>query len=442
MTMRAILISSLFLGSTAVAQPLSVAVEEGLRTNPGLAAETARVEAAAEAIAAARAAGRPNVQLSGQSSYGTGTFDPGPDAEMALGQFFGPGGDGEMGPDIGELLGTDGGRVTSRAELAVTQPVFTGFRILNGIREAEAAVAGARARLEGARQGYAFRIVDAYLTVVSAEAEIRAVSKSTESLTQAARAAQISFEAGQATRTDVAIAQSRLSAVQAQLAAAQARAIAARQNFAVLGGETIVQFDLPAMPLNVPVTADDALGLAMANHPELQAVLSERNSAAAAVKGAKAGRSPQVQLRGSLSYADGQFFDDDRSENATIAAQVSVPLFEGGAIRSRVRAAEADARAARFAQSDAQRRVAAEVRSAWASHRAAEQSAVAAAARLEAAELAWRGVQLEREVGQRSVLDVLRVEEDLLAAQVADINAKAGVVRASWRLALATGTIS
>lgn len=443
MGLRALLFGTAMalISAPLAAQPLEVAVREGLRTNPALMAETARVEAAAEAIAQARAQGLPTVELSGSTSYGVGSYEPGDDAEEALGSFFGPGGAGEMGPDVGELLGTDDGRVTSQAEIAITQPIFTGLQITNGIREAQASVAAAKERLAGARQSYAYRIVDAYLKVVSAEAEIRAVAKSNESLTQAQRATRVSFDTGQSTRTDVALADSRLAAVKAQMAAAQAEAIAARQNFAVLGGEGIANFTLPETPLPVPSSADEAVDMALANHPELAAVRADEKAAAAALRGAKGARSPKVQVRGSYSYSDGQFFDDDRAENATIAAQVSVPIFEGGAISSGVRQAEAQKRAARFAGTDTLRRVTANVRSAWSSYQAATLSAEAAASRLEAADLAWRGIQLEREVGQRSVLDVLRVEEDLLAAQVADINAKANLIRASWQLALATGTL-
>lgn len=442
MDKRALLTGAVFLLiGQAVAQPLEQAVEEGLRTNPALAAQAAQIDAAAEAVAQAKAAGRPRVELAGRSSYGTGTFDPGDDIATAFDGLTSENMGGGASLNPASLLGAEGGRVSNQAELSITQPVFTGFRILNGIREAEASVAGAQARLERSRQLYAFQIVDAYLKVVSAEAEIGAVRKSVESLTQAARAAQVGFEAGQSTRTDVAIAQSRLSAVEAQLAAAQAQAISARQTFAVLGGEDVVEFSLPDRGLDVPSDIDAALALALTSHPELRAAALDRKATDAALKGARAGRSPQVQVRGAASYAEGQFFENDMSENYSVAAELSVPLFEGGAIRSRVRQARAEERAARFAETDIQRQVTANVRSAWSSYRAAEQSALAATKGLEAAELAWRGVQLEREVGQRSVLDVLRVEEDLLDAQVADVDARAQVIRASWQVALATGSL-
>ncbi len=443
----AILMPVLMAGlSVATAQPLSVAVEEGLASNPALAADTARLEAAREAIVQARAQGLPNVEIMGSSTYSEGSFDPGDEAEAAIASVFsspmGDGGMDEMGPDLADSFGPGDGRVSNQAQIAVTQPIFTGFQILNGIREAQASVEAASARLDRARQGYAYQIADAYLRVVSAEAEIRAVEKSVQSLTQAHRATEVSFEAGQSTRTDVALAQSRLAAVRAQLAGAQADAIAARQAFSVVGGDGIQNFVLPETGAAVPASVDEAMSIAVRQHPELAAAALDRDAAKAAVKGAKGSRAPKVQLRGAYSYAEGQFFEGDRSSNASIAAEVQVPLFEGGAISSRIRQARAEDRAARFAETDTLRRVTADIQTAMAGYQASLRAAEAASARLEAAELAWRGVQLEREVGQRSVLDVLRVEEDLLAAQVGDVNAKAQVIRASWQVAFATGTLA
>lgn len=430
--------------SAASAQPLDVAVRDGVRTNPALLAETARVEAAAEAIAEARAAGLPNVTLTGRSNYATGSFDPGAEGQAALDAVFSGLGGGSGGPppiDIEQFAGAGDGLTTNQAELAVTQPIFTGFRIYNGIKEAQAAVRGARAQLVGAKQGLAFQIVDGYLRVVSAEAEIEAVQKSVESLSQALRAAELSFEAGRSTKTDVALAEAQLAAAQAQLAGAQAQAIAARQSFSVLGGDEIQRFSLPDAPMDVPSSSDEALSLALAQHPSLAAAAAEREAAQSALRGARGSRSPSLRLRGAYGYTEGQFLEGDSAENVSIAAELSFPLFEGGAISAGIRRASANLRAARFAETNAQRDVTANVRSAYAAYEAATRGAEAAAARRTAAELAWKGIQLERDVGQRSILDVLRVEEDLLAAQVGDVNAKADVIRASWQVALTTGTL-
>ncbi|UPT65015.1 MAG: TolC family protein [Hyphomonadaceae bacterium JAD_PAG50586_4] len=116
----------------------------------------------------------------------------------------------------------------------------------------------------------------------------------------------------------------------------------------------------------------------------------------------------------------GADFDDDDSEstNDSVGLRVSVPLFQGGAIRSRTRAQRALRSASNLDLAAAQRGVQESVTNAWTGLASARAAVDSAREQVEAAELAYEGVTLEQETGLRSTVEVLDQEADLLTARI------------------------
>jgi len=65
-----------------------------------------------------------------------------------------------------------------------------------------------------------------------------------------------------------------------------------------------------------------------------------------------------------------------------------------------------------------------------------------ASAQVQAAEIALNGVREEARVGQRTTLDVLNAQQELLNARVAQVTAQRDRVVASYSLLSATGQLS
>ncbi len=424
--------------ANAEATSLIASVRPLLETVPARNADRAQIEAAAEVYFRARAEGLPDVVIQASANIQSGNYDPGPEGQAFInGALSGFGGSSETLSNFGAL----GGINQRQAAVTVTQPLFTGLRIKNSIQEARHIIDAGFAQLDAMDQDYIVQLADAHLSAITAGEQIRLVEASLELVTQARRAAQISFEAGQSTRTDIALADSRLAGIQAQLASAQAQALAAQNRYRALTGRAPAQIDMSVSVLPLPATLDDAIEKARTNHPLVLAGQAQVEAREAAVRAAKGRRSPSLQLQGQYAYSENNFFDGDNNDVASLTAQMSVPVFQGGAIGSAIREAKAEARSARFALDDIERNVAANVRNSFANYQAALIQREAAASRLNAANLAFRGMTIEREVGQRSILDVLEVQEDLLAAEVEAIEAEARLVLASFQYRAATGDL-
>lgn len=424
--------------SPAAAQGLQDSLKLAWERNPALQAARAGLDATGEQIVQARAGGMP--KINGQIGYefSDGSYDPG--SEVDFDAIFG-GNDTGLGAVLDGLTGNAGFGSTS-AGLEISQPLFQGFRVRNGIREAEARLAAAEAGFAGTTQQLFAATIQTYLAIGSAEEAVRVADTRLNLLDQQMRAAEISFEVGQSTKTDLAQIRASLEGAKAQRIAALSDLGAARQQFARLTGQMPVNIN-PAPPLPVlPENAEAALEQALADNPDLISARAEEDAAAQAVKVAKGYLSPSLSAKATAGYSRDSFIQGDEAANYTIGATLTVPVWQGGATHSAIRRARAGLNAARYNRLDTENAVREQVETAWQRMEAARAALTAREAAMAANELAYEGIQLEREVGQRSILDVLSTETTWAESRLDAIRARADYQLACYALLQVTGALT
>ena len=132
----------------------------------------------------------------------------------------------------------------------------------------------------------------------------------------------------------------------------------------------------------------------------------------------------------------------DRRFSASAVARLTIPIYEGGEVYARVRQAKETAGQRRIEADTARDQVRAAVVSAWGQHEAARSQITAAQAQIQAAETALAGVREEARVGQRTTLDVLNAQQELLNARVNLITAQRERVVASYAVVQAMGRLT
>ena len=132
----------------------------------------------------------------------------------------------------------------------------------------------------------------------------------------------------------------------------------------------------------------------------------------------------------------------DETQRDTYSLQLSMPIFQGGAVSSRRKQAYSQYNEADENTLFTERRVIQEVRSQFsnvvtlvANVEAQEQAVVSATSALEATQVGYK-------VGTRNVVDLLQAEKNLYSAEKNLANAKYDYILANLRLALAAGTIN
>jgi outer membrane protein len=330
---------------------------------------------------------------------------------------------------------------TKTAQVSGEQPIFTGLRNFNAIRAAKARVRAGDAQLALVEQDVLQRAAQAYFDVVRDMAVYDATKNNVEVLLRQKREAELRFEVGEVTKTDVAQADARLAQSRAQLTTAQARLGVSRATFAQIIGQMPATLENePALP-PTPTSLDEAQSIATQGAPVVVRAKMAEEASRRNVAVARGAFSPTVSLTASYQYADEPSTFFSRSEQFAYGARATVPIFLGGLNISRVREAKALHDADRRRIDEAERSSTAAVASAWEQLIAARANIVSAKSQVEANDLALNGVRREAQLGVRTTLDVLNAEQEYLNAQVALANAQRDERSATFQLLAAMGVL-
>lgn len=327
------------------------------------------------------------------------------------------------------------------ASISTSWLLFSGGRIGASTDQARAEIARAAARYKDIAQGVLLEVVRSYADVLEARASKEAQDRALENLREQLRYVEANVRQGFLTETDRAQARARVEQARSDLATANARVVSATEAFARRVGRTPSALATPTSP-NLPTDLQSALAQAKEYSPTLLAAAAELESANAAYDAARSSGRLRAFLETNNAAFEALSTDRLRRESEdSVSVRVSIPLFTGGAVSARTGQQRSLRSAARYSLEAADREVIQSVSTAWAALEAARARVQATASRLEAAELAQRGMQREQRAGTRSTIDALNQEQELLAARVELARAQRDVTVGEYELAAATGQL-
>ncbi len=205
---------------------LTQALVEAYDNNATLQEQRASLRATDETVPSALSGWRPTVEISGTAGRITGTtVQPSTSIDPLTGQL------------ISQKVTLPESRDEAIAQVQLTQPIYTGGKVLSTEREAKNAVYAARAQLQATEQTVFLNVVNAYVTVIT-DTHVLALDQSNqEVLRQQLEATQDQFNVGEITLTSVAQAQASLAQAIEQAEVAAGNLQIARENFRELVGD-------------------------------------------------------------------------------------------------------------------------------------------------------------------------------------------------------------
>ena len=303
--------------------------------------------------------------------------------------------------------------------------------------------------MRGTESGLFSQVVASYMDVILNEAVVGLNRNNVEVLRVNLEATRDRFEIGDLTRTDVAQSESRLALARTDLRTAQANLIRSREVYIQVVGKAPVDLQPPPPLPGMPGSTDDAVSVALDSNPDLIAARERARAAAFDVRTASAGRLPKVSIFTGLDYTDylgtlggvssgsGAFNQSQTTAQAGIRA--TIPLFQGGLPAAQRRQAQARENAALEQEIGAERAVIATVRAAYASWQATSEIITSTQTAVDAATLSLEGVRAENSVGNRTILDILNAEQELLQARSRLVTARRNAYVAGFALLAAMG---
>ncbi|HEV2746331.1 MAG TPA: TolC family outer membrane protein [Allosphingosinicella sp.] len=412
--------SALLIAGAAEADTLREALVRTYNSNPTITGQRAQVRTLDEAVAIARAAGRP--QLSGNVG---------------------------VNQDIVTVGQGNNGRNFS-AGIDVSYPLFTGGRVRNSIRAADERVLAGRALLRATEGDIFTEAVGAYMDVIRDRSIVTLNRNQVRVLETNLQASRDRFEVGDLTRTDVAQSEARLALARSNLELAEGRLVSSEENYRRVVGTMPDELQPPPPLPPLPATADQAVDIALANNQDLVSIAAQVRAAGLDVRVARADRLPTLSAVSSGRYANFLGRADEAADvaegtlpnsttNLGVGVQATIPIYQGGLVGARVRQAQAFQSQLLEQGIEIERAVVAQTRAAFASYQASVQAIASNEIAVAANQLALEGVRAEQTVGTRNVLDVLNAEQELLNSQVALVTARRDAYVAGFALLNAMG---
>ena len=279
------------------------------------------------------------------------------------------------------------------------------------VNQANAVVSQAQAFLEVDRQNLIIRVAQAYFNSLKAKDNLEFAGSEKEAIGRQLAQVKAYFEAGRSPITDVKEAQARYDTAVSQQVLANEQLDLAREQLRVITNRDYKV--LSSAPLNTALVGPNPNNpnawekQALENSQEVQALKFAVAAAQSEVDKQRAAKSPSVDLfaeqRGNLNRID----LDTEQYDAAIGVQVSVPLYTGGAIPSKIRQARHALHQAQHQLEARKRQVVQRARSAYLSVISGISQANALKQALASTRTAAKATQAGFEVGTRTAVDVL-----------------------------------
>ena len=416
----ATLLGSTLFSASASADTLRDALVSAYETNPSLTAAREGQKATNEGVPLAKANGRPDVTVQ---------------------------------PTYFENIMQDGGASVTQARGVningtVSAPLYAGGGIRNAIRAAENRVEAGFANLRGTESAIFSAVVGAYMDVIRDESIVELNRAQVGVLSVNLEATRDRFEIGDLTRTDVAQSEARLALATSSLESARANLIRSKEIYIQLVGREPGRLEAPPPLPNLPETPDTAVNVALENNPDLISAREGREAAGFDRRAANASRLPTVSVFTSPSYSNALnsqssripgFQADNSSFTAQAGVRATIPLYQGGQPAAQIRQAQARLGQAQELEIAAEREVIAQTRASYASWKAAQDVIRASERAVSANELSLEGTRAENSVGNRTILDILNAEQELLNSKVQLVTARRNAYVAGFTLLAAMG---
>ncbi len=388
--------------SAASAETLAEAIAMAYASNPTLQAQRAQLRALDENWYQARAGYRPTLSVSGRATWSETTI-----------------------PGTRPLVDVESN--SGSAVLSLTQPVYSGGRVASAVSAAEADSLSGREGLRRVEAQVLGQVIQSYVDVRRDQEALRIRQTNVAVLQRQLDESRARFEVGEITRTDVAQSEARLAAAVALLNSAQATLATSRASYeAVVGQAPGTLAPEPPIGSLLPASVEQAWDLAESGSPVVRAAEYAEQASRARIAGARAEQMPTVALQGQLGYSGlaSPLHTDAYSRALSGSAVVSVPIFSGGQTLSRIRAATERNTVDRLGVENARRTVRQTITQSWSALQAARSNIEATDKQVRAARIAAEGVVQEQRVGLRTTIDVLNAEQELRAAELAQVSAR------------------
>lgn len=412
----------LFLMSVAMpvnADTLKTALEKAYDYNPALKSARAKAQAIDENVAIAKSGYRPVLSVNGGYS------------------------DSKINTNSSQPV-VDG--YTRSLTANISQSLFSGFKTINSVSSAKSYRKASLAELMATEQSVLLEAAVAYLDVLRDEAIVKLQKNNEKLLKKELDETRERFNVGEVTTTDVSQAEASYASAQSQRISAEGNLEASKAVYIQVIGEAPKNIVAPEeIEKMFPTSLEGALEYAKEHSYNLEAAKHNLKARKYDVRTNRGDLLPSVDAyasAGRIKTQNWTEYKNPTNNEVEIGVQFSMPIYNAGASRAKIRQSKYYQRQAREDLMNTQDALHADITSFWEYMSANKAKITSVKAQIKAYQVALNGVREEEALGNRTVLDVLNQYQYLLNSEVEEVTTKHDYYVSGLNLLMAMGRLT
>lgn len=311
----------------------------------------------------------------------------------------------------------DGVRTETNAGIKITQPIFNGGSTINSIKSAKKKIKAQRLKLKYTEQIVLLEAINIFSSLAAKKKELLLNQKKEESLKKKFELAENQFEIGEITMTDVSIAKARLSLARSDFIKTESELFAINVKFKSLVG---IESQKPELFFDFPDLKKDLTQLTskmIEQNPELLSILFNIKSLNSEIKSLYSRKLPSVKLEAELKKNKGYFRSDSSREVMSAFASVSIPLYQSGLASSKIRELKKELSSEKEYHKLKMNEFKYNLANSWSGFNSSKSKIDAYKTQIEANRKYLEGLNQEMMLGERTLIDILDAEEELIESE-------------------------
>lgn len=320
--------------------------------------------------------------------------------------------------------------------LTVDQTIFSGGSSMFGLQAAQSGFWVSRTKLYNEEQKILSKAIESYLNVAEAKAKYDIAQDSLEFHQRTLHMAEEKLKVGETTITEVSLARSNVARGNYEKSSRYAELQKAKAEFkTVTNLEASDDMHFPELPSNIPENLAEFEGHVLKSNLDLISAKYSAKKSKASANAAKGGLLPQASLRLTAQKSYSKEPLTQKSHALETSLNVKIPIYtKGGSTYSSIRQSNKTARASVYALDQAKKKLKENSVSLWEAYLASKDSIDFTEKQAEYQKLALDGVRQEYEVGAKTMLDVLKTQEDYNKAKVQSVEIRKQYILYSYQI--------
>lgn len=332
-------------------------------------------------------------------------------------------------------------KYTRNDSFTVTQPLFNSGGSVAKLLSANQAVESAYEAFKAVSNKLSVDVVTAYEKYLTAQKVQEFSVKNEEVFKEHLKYAEIRFEHGEVTKTDVYQAKATHAKALADLQSAEGvlNTAAAELQYQIGTALPKAMEAIDISGVTIPATLEEARAIALKNNPTLLSAKARKEAADYQIYAITSRALPNVTAQASINRSNSPVNSRGNSDGKTYTINLSIPIDPSSYLN--IQDSQYKAYSAKYSANDIEAQLENDIIQAWSSYKTSLALITSNKEAIVSAQEALDGIKEEYKVGTRTTLDVLTAENNLFISRINLRNAQRDYVIALFTILQLMGSI-